>query len=101
LGKQHPSTAASYNNISATYKSMSDHANAYQYAKNILDKQLPDMTASYDDIDTYFTSITYDYEYANAYHSIPQFLDLEYKIKKSQTTAIATGYRHAIPHQCR
>jgi tetratricopeptide (TPR) repeat protein len=98
LGKEHPSTATSYNNIGLTYDNMGDYAKALEYnfkalaiREKVLGKEHHDTATSYNNIGAVYKS---QGDYPKALEYFFKALDIHEKVLGKEHPSTATSYNN-------
>ena len=98
LGKEHPYTATSYNDIGLTYKKQGDYTKALEYyfkaldiQKNVLGKEHPDTAISYNNIAGVYYS---QGDYTKALEYYLKALDIKEKVLGKEHPDTATSYNN-------
>ena len=98
LGKEHPKTATSYNNIGTTYHYLGNHPKALEYffkdlaiSEKVLGKEHPDTATSYNNIGQVYYS---QGEYPKALEYFFKALDIREKVLGKEHPSTATSYNN-------
>ena len=98
LGKDHPGTANSYNNIGYVYGNMGDYAKALEFHTKALDihekvlgKDHPDTATSYNDIGSVYSDMG---NYSKALEFYTKALNIYEKVLGKDHPYTATSYNH-------
>ena len=97
-GKEHPSTATSYNNIGLTYDYLGDYTKALEYLQKALDirekvlgKEHPDTATSYNNIGSVYDD---QGDYTKALEYYQKALDIQEKVLGKEHPSTATSYNN-------
>jgi tetratricopeptide (TPR) repeat protein len=98
LGKEHPNTATSYNNIGTTYHYLGNHPKALEYyfkdlaiSEKVLGKEHPSTATSYNNIGGVYKS---QGDYTKALEYLQKALDIDEKVLGKEHPETATDYNN-------